>query len=144
MNQLSFMSANFVARELDFHMPEGWGQGDAATQAWFAPLETFAERFDSMLGEIKELRFEAIDLWTAHLHWSWATPAHLRIAKDCLAAHGMEVVSYAGAFGSTPAEFEAACLVCRELSIPVLGGLTPAVESHRTEVVRLLRKHGCD
>ena len=65
---LSFVTANFVARQLDYRMEKGWMQGDDATQAWFSPLATFAERFDAMLGEVKALGFSAIDLWAAHLH----------------------------------------------------------------------------
>ncbi|MEX0330688.1 MAG: Gfo/Idh/MocA family oxidoreductase [Puniceicoccaceae bacterium] len=142
MNHLSFMSANFVARELGYNMPEGWLQGDAATQAHFSPLNTFEERFDALLGEIVDLGFEAIDLWTGHLNWKWATPAHLDTAKGLLDKHGLRVVSYAGGFGETPAEFEAACLICRKLGIPILGGGTSLLESDRDAAVAILRKHG--
>lgn len=36
MNVLSFISANYVARETGYHMPGGWMEGDAATNAWFS------------------------------------------------------------------------------------------------------------
>ena len=57
---ISFMSANFVARELGYRMTDGWMQGDSATQDCFRPVATFAGRFDAMLGEIKALGFKSI------------------------------------------------------------------------------------
>ena len=142
MNHISFMSANFVARELGYRMSDGWPQGDAAAQAYFSPLNTFEERFDAMLGEIAALGFKALDLWTGHLNWQWATPAHLGIAKALLQKHGLRVVSYAGGFGGAPAALEAACQVCRQLNIPVLGGGTSLLGSDRETLVATLRKHG--
>ncbi len=136
------MSANFVAREIGYHMPEGWGQGDAATQAWFSPLNTFEERFGAMLKEVADLGFKAIDIWIGHLHWEWATPAHLDIAKGQLAKYGLSPVSYAGGFGATEAELRAACLVCVKLGIPVLGGGLPLLQTDRKTVVAILREYG--
>jgi len=101
MNPLSFMTANFVARQLGYKMSGGWGQGDTATNDYFRPLATFSERFDAMLAEIAALGFNAIDIWTAHLHYSWATPEHIEIARALLSKHKLRVVSYAGGFGIT-------------------------------------------
>ena len=42
MNTISFMSANYVARQVNYQMTEGWMQGDAAPNAYFRPLDTFA------------------------------------------------------------------------------------------------------
>jgi predicted dehydrogenase/sugar phosphate isomerase/epimerase len=142
MHEISFMSANFVAREVGYHMTQGWGQGDAATQAHFAPLTTFAERFGAMLAEVAALGFDAIDLWTGHLHWQWATPEHLAAAKQLLAQHKLRPVSYAGGFGSNLAELRAACRLCAELGIPVLGGGTPLLAHDRAGLVRTLREFG--
>ncbi|HQY93053.1 MAG TPA: sugar phosphate isomerase/epimerase, partial [Caldilinea sp.] len=87
MNTLSFMSANYVARQLDYNMTEGWMQGDAATQEYFMPRETYAARFEDMIAEIAGLGFEAVDIWLAHLHYNWATEEHIRIARTTLARH---------------------------------------------------------
>jgi hypothetical protein len=35
MNPISFISANFMARELGYNQTEGWIQGDIATQTFF-------------------------------------------------------------------------------------------------------------
>ncbi|NJK46029.1 MAG: sugar phosphate isomerase/epimerase, partial [Pleurocapsa sp. SU_196_0] len=95
MNTISFITANFVAREIGYNMTDGWMQGDTATQQHYQSLETFPARFDGMLREIRALGFNAIDLWAAHLHPAWATPAHIAAARDALQANGLRVTSLA-------------------------------------------------
>ena len=136
------MSANFVARELAYHMTEGWGQGDQATQACFRPLATFGERFGGMLAEIKALGFGAMDLWGAHFHYSWATPEHVAVAKSLLSKHGLRVVSYAAWVPGPAADLRAACRLCRELGIPLIGGFVELVERDRAAAVAVLREFG--
>ncbi len=104
-NTISFMSANYVARQLGYAMTGGWGQGDRATNDYFKPLETFPRRFEEILQEIKALGFEALDLWTAHLNPAWASDDHIAQAKDLLDRHGLKVTSLAGGFGSSPEGF---------------------------------------
>lgn len=139
---VSFMSANFVARQLGYHMPAGWGQGDQATQEFFRPLATFAGRFDAMLAEIKELGFGAVDLWGAHLHYAWATPEHIALAKQALGRHGLRVVSYASWVTGGVADLRAACRLCRELGIPVIGGFIELVGKDRAAAAGVLREFG--
>lgn len=142
MNAISFMSANFVARELHYKMPGGWGQGDKATNDWFSPLGTFHDRFDAMLAEVAALGFDAIDLWCAHLNFMWATPEHIAIARALLAKHKLRVVSYAGGFGNNVAEFRAACRLCAALNIPILGGGTGLLKPDRPgDNIRQLGSH---
>lgn len=136
------MSANFVARELGYMMKEGWGQGDTAANDWFSPLNTYEERLGEMLAEVSALGFKYIDLWIRHLNHTTATPAHIAIAEKLLAEHELKAVSLAGWFASTPAELEAACMVCTELGIPILGGGLPLLETDRQAAVDILRKHG--
>ncbi len=142
MHTFSFMTANFVARQLNYQMPGGWGEGDQATQAWFAPIETFEARFRELLAEVKTLGFEAIDLWVAQLHPRWATPEHVALAKAVLTEQALRVVSLAGGFGSSLAEFRAACRLAQELDCPVLGGGTPLLQSDRAGMVAALREFG--
>lgn len=136
------MSANFVARELGYHMPNGWGQGDRATQERFRPVATFAARFDGMLAEIKSLGFTAMDLWGAHLHYTWATPEHVTTARALLEKHGLHVVSYASWVPGGEAELRTACQLCRELEIPLIGGFIELVANDRALAVRVLRESG--
>ena len=46
---LSFMGANFVARELGYGAADEWGPFDAATNAAFEPIETYGARLDEIL-----------------------------------------------------------------------------------------------
>jgi sugar phosphate isomerase/epimerase len=142
MNTISFMSANFVARELGYHMTEGWGQGDRATNAYFRPIETFPERFEALLEEVSELGFTAIDIWTGHLHWAWATEEHIQVARALLDKYGFTVTSLAGSFGATLEEFQQACGVAQSLGTTILGGSTPLLSNDYDGLVRILRERG--
>jgi sugar phosphate isomerase/epimerase len=139
---ISFMSANFVARELGYGAADEWGPCDAATNAAFRPLEAFAERFDELLGSIRTAGFEELDLWTAHLNWRWATPQHLLVATQALQRHGLGVVSLAGNFGDSPAELADACRVANALGTTLLGGLADVLVTDRPATEAVLRDHG--
>lgn len=141
MNIVSFMTANYVARQLNYNMTEGWMQGDEATNAYFRPLESYAARFEAILQDIAGLGFTAIDLWMAHLHYNWATPEHIVIARDLLAKYRLPVVSLAGGFGTSREEFERACQLAVAMDAPVLGGNTALLESDRTYVAETLRRY---
>ncbi len=141
MNTISFMTANYVAREVGFNMTRGWGQGDRAANEYYKPIETFGERLNDMLGIVRSLDFQAIDLWTSHLNPSWATNEHLKIACDVVRKHELRVVSIAGWLGSTPSEFEMACKIATALECPVLGASTSMLEKDRPFVVRTLKKY---
>ena len=139
---VSFMSANYVAEKLGYGAAEDWGPCEAATNAAFAPLETFGVRFEALLGTIRAAGFEALDLWTAHLNWRWATADHLRIATQALEHHGLRVVSLAGNFGSTPDELDSACRLATALRVPLLGGMAEVLFSDRAATEAVLREHG--
>lgn len=142
MNTCSFMSANYVARQLDYNMTEGWMQGDTATQAYFRPIETYAERFEALIAEIAGLGFAAVDIWLAHLHYTWATDEHIRIARATLARHNLAAVSMAGGFGATREEFEKACRLSKEMGAPVLGGNSALLTDDRVWMAETLRRYG--
>lgn len=141
-NPISFMSANYVARQLNYHMTEGWMQGDGATQDWFRPLSTFRTRFDDLLLEIHALGFHAFDLWLAHLHPDWATPDHIDIARDLIAQHKLSVVSLAGGFGETREAFDKTCALAKAVGVTILGGGTGLLASDRAWLVGALRERG--
>ena len=142
MNTISFMSANYVARQLNYHMTRGWDQGETAANNYFMPLETFPQRFEDLLKEIKSLGFAAMDVWLAHLNPRWTTPEHIRAAQALLKSYGMRVVSLAGGLGSTPEELEAICMLARTLDVPILGGVCPLLDKDRECAVSLLKKYG--
>lgn len=140
--QISFITANFVAREVGYNMTGGWGQGDTATNNHFRQIETFERRFDAMLSEVRAMGFEALDLWLAHLHPSWATAEHIAIANDLLGRHGMPVTSLAGGFGATREEFEATCKLAVAMNTTILGGSTSLLMRDRPTVIALLKQYG--
>ena len=142
MNTVSFMSANYVARQLDYNMTKGWMEGDDATNAWFAPIDTYAKRFGSMLAEVSALGFTSIDLWLGHLNWRWATDEHSAIAAAALREAGLSVASLAGGFGDTPEEFTAACRLAQSLGVAILGGNSGLLNGDQATLAAIAREHG--
>ena len=141
-NIISFISANFVARELEYHMTGDWGQGDRAANAYYREPATFAGRLDAMLAEVRAMGFGAIDLWTSHLNWAWATDEHLAAAREALGRHELRVISFAGGFGRKPEEFSAACRVATAVGCDLLAGGSGLLGEDRASMVRVLREHG--
>jgi L-ribulose-5-phosphate 3-epimerase len=132
---ISFMTANYVAREVGYAM-HGWGHGDRATNEAFAPLETYGEKLDELLADVRALGFDAVDVWGAHLSPDWATDEHVEIAVETLRRHGLAVTSYATWVG--PSNVERSCELARALGTAMIGGgfsgdpreLAPVLERH--------------
>jgi sugar phosphate isomerase/epimerase len=116
---ISFMTANYVAREVGYAM-HGWGHGDRATNEAFAPLATYGEKLDELLGGIAALGFGAIDVWGAHLGADWATDEHVEIAVETLRRHGLRVSSYATWVGA--GNVERSCELALALGTSLIGG----------------------
>jgi L-ribulose-5-phosphate 3-epimerase len=141
MKTISFISANFVARELGYNMTQGWMQGDGATQAHFAPIATFESRFRAMLSEIKALGFDHLDLWGAHLHPDWASEPHLALARAALHDLGLTVHSLAAWCGSVD-QIKGFARVANGVGATVLAGGAPIVQTSRAEALAILRDTG--
>ena len=142
-NELAFNGANFVARQVNWSMPGGWGQGVKSTEAWFRPVDTFAERFDGLLAEVAELGFAAYDLWCAQLDGEWSTPEHVDAARAAAERHGIRLTSYAGGpFGETAEECERVCALLEALEVPVLAGYCAFAEQDPRAFAGLLEKYG--
>jgi sugar phosphate isomerase/epimerase len=137
---ISFMSANLVAREAGWRIRD-WAEGERATNEAFEPLASFPDRFGALLGQVRSLGFDTLDVWTAHLNPHWASADHLAVARRLLDHHGLRVATLAGAFGSDVAELERSCGVAVAIGAPVLGGLLD-VPADDPEVAELLRRHG--
>jgi sugar phosphate isomerase/epimerase len=139
---LSFMSANYVAKELGYGAAEEWGPFDAATNAAFTPVETFAARFDEIFTAIAAVGFHALDLWFGHLNWRWATREHIAAAREALERHDVRVVSLAGSIGTTENDVAAACRLANDLDVDLIAGVGEIVHRDRSAVVAVLREHG--
>jgi sugar phosphate isomerase/epimerase len=133
---IAFMTANYVARETGWAM-HGWGHGDRLTNEWFAPLETYEQRFDELLAQIAVLGFDTVDLWGAHLGADWATDEHLAIANEALARHGLGVSTYATWVG--PSNIRRACDLARGLGADAIGA---GMSGDTAALAAVLREHG--
>lgn len=146
MNRISFMLANYVARQLDYNLEEGllpgWGRGEQAASDYFQPIETFAPRFEEYLLDVRAMGYDAIDMWIGVIHPDWATEEHIRQAQELLRKHNMGVYSYAGWIGSTPEYFIRISELAVALGIPVLGGGTSMLVKDRSFVVDTLKRYG--
>jgi sugar phosphate isomerase/epimerase len=137
---VSFMTANFVAREAGWSIPD-WGAGDRATNEAFAPIDTFRERFAELVDEAVGLGFDAMDLWEGHLNARWATPEHVAAAVAVLNERGVRVASLAGWFGNDADRVAAVCRLAVAVGAPILGGGTKLLEDDRAGLIRLLEEH---
>jgi sugar phosphate isomerase/epimerase len=133
---IAFMTANYVAREARFAIRD-WGHGDRTTQDAFAPIETYAERFDAVLADAVALGFDTVDVWGAHLNHEWATDAHVSAAVDALARRGLRVATYAT--WVTPENAERACELARALGTRLIGG---GFSGDAEEIAPALARHG--
>lgn len=141
MNTISFMTANYVARQTQYNMSDGWGQGDRTTTEYFRPIERFGARFEELLLDIKAMGFTAIDLWLTQLNYSWATDEHIAVAQALLRQHDLKVVSLAGWLGSTPDEFRRSCEIARAVGTTILGANTSMLLKDRAFVVATLKAY---
>ena len=116
----------------------GWGHGDRETNAHFRPLETYAQRFDELLADVRALGFEAVDVWGAHLSPAWATDEHVSVAREAISRHGLHVTSYATWLGGDVREIERACEIALALGTSLIG----AGASDLGTAVPVLRERG--
>jgi len=135
-NTIAFMTANYVARETGFAM-HGWGHGDRTTNEAFAPIETYGEKIDELLGTIAGLGFDTVDVWGAHLSPDWATDAHVEALREALAGHELAVATYATWLG--PANVERACELAIALGASVIGG---GFSGEAEALAPVLARHG--
>ncbi len=142
MPTIAFAMANFAARQLGYHMDQGWEQGERASSAYFQPLSSFSERLASYLSDVRALGFDAVDLWQPMLDQRWVTDAHLDLAADVIGESGLHVIGFAGALGVNRDVFERNCEICVALAIPLLVGTTPLARQDRGFVVATLKKYG--
>lgn len=141
MPVISLVTASYVTRQLDYRSISDWAEGDRATQAHFAPVETFGERFGDLIDDIAALGYSTVDLWGAHLHHLWATPAHFDIARQVLAERDMNVNSLA-AWCHDRESLEGFCRVANEVGAGIIAGGSPLLTEDRPHALGVLADHG--
>ena len=133
---IAVTTASFVARETGY-ATHGWGHGDRLASEAFAPVETFGERLDELLADVRALGFDAVELWGGHLNPAWATDDHVAAAHDPVARHGLRVVTYSPWI--EPAAVERACEIAAALGASVIGA---GYSGDADQIVPSLERHG--
>jgi sugar phosphate isomerase/epimerase len=145
MNPVSFMTANYVARQVGFQMTD-WMHGQNAVDAFYRPMETYPERIEELCATVAGLGFDHLDLWLPHLHPDWATAEHISAARAALERHGLAVASLAGWFGADAAAFERCCKVANAVGAKILGGMAGIYApggGDRAAMQRLCEQYDC-
>ncbi len=129
MMRVSFITANYVARELKYALePFNWGTADRATVEAFHGANS-SEKFNELCKMVRDAGFINIDLWVAHLNPQVATKSQIGEAAAILKQHGLTVTAYTGGLGRPDMAREDAVKVyeaARTIGAPVLGvGLNP-------------------
>lgn len=136
------MTANYVAREGNYQGITSFGEGTKAIRENFEPLDAYPERIDTLLGEIAALGYREIDLWVAHCHPEWATPAHVEAIQAALKKHQLRVVTLAGGFKRAGEDLEKVCRLANALDCPLLAMSSSTLPDQASEIAAILRDHG--
>jgi sugar phosphate isomerase/epimerase len=141
MNRIALHCSSFVGKQTGYAQGTDWDSAVQAVEAYYRPIETYAERFEQLLLEIKAVGYDALDVWQpGQLDWRWATDEHIRIAREMLTRHNLTVTSYAGEYGATREEFNRACQIAMGIHAPLLSGTTTLLADDRSFVVKLLKE----
>src|SRR5258706_14584814 len=99
MRTISFISANYVARALDYKGLADWmPNNDATIKA------ASAEHFLGVVQDIAAAGFESIDIWTAHCDWQdHDREDYLEQVKGFCSQFDLTMTSYAGGFAANVA-----------------------------------------
>lgn len=119
MPQISFITANFAGRALNYAGPQDWASNDAAT------VRTIdGPGFSAMAAEIADAGFDAIDIWHAHCHYQFhADSDYLEVVKGVCSAYDFRITSYAGGLYPTAhPDLDAPFRFMKQLGAPILAG----------------------
>lgn len=143
MAALSFISANYVARALNY--PGGtvadWMKFDRATLDSASPRE-----FMAVAQEIAAAGFENVDVWTAHCHWLHHHDGeYLEQVKGICSQFDLGITSYAGGIEAKSAgDLEGPFRWVKQLGAPMFAGgiwgMDPGEAA--TAVEQVCQKHG--
>lgn len=143
MDIIALHCSSFVAKQYGYHPDNEWGACVQAGADYYRPIQTFAGRFERLVLHVKDLGFDAMDVWQpGQLNWQWATPQHIAEARNALAKHHMTATSLAGEFGETRDEFVTACRVAKGIGATILSGMCDLLAAERGFVLATLKEYG--
>jgi sugar phosphate isomerase/epimerase len=140
MPVVSLVTASYVTRQLGYRSLGDWSEGDRATQDHFSSPDTYEERFADLMDDIAALGYSTIDLWGAHLHYDWATPAHFDAARRVLGDRAITVNSLA-AWCLDRNALEGFCRVANEVGAGIIAGGSPLLTDDRAFAIDVLADH---
>ena len=119
MPTTSFISANYVARALNYKGPHDWMPNNDATIASASP-----EAFLAICQDVVAAGFDAIDIWTAHCHWlQHASEDYLEQVKGFCSQFDLTITSYAGGLeAKSAADLERLFKFMKQLGAPLFAG----------------------
>ncbi len=142
MFKIALHGSSFVSSQIGYQPSGSWDACVAALNQYFQPIETFEQRFNDLLTQVKELGFSCMDVWQpAELNWQWATLEHIDVARRVINRQAITISSLAGEFGTTREEFDSACRLASVIGAPMLSGTTALLLSDRTFVIDRLEAY---
>ena len=119
MPTVSFITANYVARALDYKGPHDWMPNNDATVAQASP-----ENFLAVIQDIVAAGFENVDIWTAHCHWlHHDREDYLEQVKGFCSQFDLTITSYAGGVQAADAkDVEAPFRFMKQLGATLFAG----------------------
>lgn len=119
MPKISFITANYAARSLNYNGDTDWAVHDAAT------VRTIdGTSFGAIANDIAAAGFENIDIWTAHCHYEFHNDSdYVEVVKGLCSAYDFTITSYAGGLRpATPADIEAPFRFMKQLGAQLFAG----------------------
>ncbi|MGH7214544.1 MAG: sugar phosphate isomerase/epimerase family protein [Tepidisphaeraceae bacterium] len=122
-NTISFISANYVARALNYtgKSINEWGKHDAAT---VEACGKSSEHFMAVARDVSDAGFDAIDVWSAHCHWQkHDRDDYLEQVKGICSNFDLSITSYAGGiWAESLEEIDKPFRFMKQLGAPILAG----------------------
>ncbi|MBS4179005.1 sugar phosphate isomerase/epimerase family protein [Lederbergia citrea] len=140
----AMMTANYVAEELDYSISQGWTKGGDWGNCHTVTVEayqgkSFKEKFERLIDRTKQMGFDNIELWSAHLDPSVANLNMIDEARAILEKHAVNIISYyAVGFDRTDYtedDIRRNFIIAKELGVPMI---TQTIINQNAPIIRSL------
>jgi len=138
MPTISFATANYAGRALDYDEREDYAEHVSATIE-----STTLDQLDTLLSEIKSHGFPGIDLWMCHCDWqAHADDDFAEKVRRRVADAGLTLNTYAGGASlSSPDELDRLFGFMARLGAPILSGIVWGLSDTAAAVQEVCEKH---